>query len=219
MATLGGLRDRILDELAESSLTSQVELAIRSAVDAYQRETFYFTESFSLTATTSAGAEYYSAADFSFISGLPHIDSIVLLNGTTRVPLTKRSKLYMDDIATETTSQGEPGEFSYYAQRLRLYPIPDGEYTLIVSSDPRQATLSASTDTNVWTTEAEELIRYRAKADVEINVERNPEAKAEAMALASGGYPYLSLQEKIAHQALVRETVLRSSADIQPNEF
>jgi len=66
---------------------------------------------------------------------------------------------------------------------VRLYPVPNGAFPLILSYVRSLTTLSADGDTNAWMTHGEELIRLRAKADLYINYLENP-GMAQAMDFA-----------------------------------
>jgi hypothetical protein len=161
MSTFGTMADRIADELARADLTTQIQKAIKSAVAYYERKPFYFNEN-QFTLSTSISQEYYGSADNSNIPGLSNIDSVRITVGTTHYTLEKRDFAYIDEVSSSTNTPGDPTDYTYYRQQLRLYPIPNAARVIVVSGTTRQATLSATTDTNCWTTDGEELIRSRA---------------------------------------------------------
>lgn len=198
MATLEQEVTRILSELegrgSAGSLTADVVSAINTAIAEYSRENFFFLQDRDdHTFSASAGQEFYSATlTLSWIAGIIAIDSITLTTGTTsRFPIERRSYDELELLSVNTASRGEPSRFSYYAQQLRFYPIPDQAYPIRVSGifaispDP----LSATGDTNVWLTTGEKLIREAAKKELALNVLLDPEqatmyAAAEAEAYA-----------------------------------
>ena len=76
-----------------------------------------------------------------------------------------------------------------------------GSYSLTVTT-----TASHNSRINGWTTDGEELIRARAKADVLLNYLKHPEAMQEAAGLAFKGENFLSVHEMVAFKAIQDET-------------
>lgn len=206
--TYGTMQDRIADELARSDLTSQIKLSIQSAIDHYERQAFYFNES-QFTFSTVASQEYYGSADSSSIPLLSDILSVrITVNGSTYT-LIERDFQYLEAISTNSGYTGDPTEFCYFAKQFRFYPIPSAARTIQVSGTLRLSDLSATADTNAWMTDAEELIRCRAKYDLFMHVIRSPE---EALAMKQA--------ESEAAMALRGETTQRGSSNrIRPTAF
>lgn len=75
---------------------------------------------------------------------------------------------------------GEPSEYSYYQDRLWLWPKPNAVYSLRLSYVQRLTTLSADADNNGWTNYAEPVIRNRAKWDIFNNYLYVPSLAMEA---------------------------------------
>ena len=181
MTTYVTMRNRILDEMVNESLTTaQVNAAINSAIAHYQRERFYFNESRAETFSTVASQEFYGSAANTNIPNLSRIDRLVATVNGTRYPLTLQPWELLEEKSSTTTATGQPDEYCYYAQQIRLYPIPDAVYTVRISGLIRTAALSADGDTNAWLTDAEELIRARAKWDLAVNVIYAPEIASAA---------------------------------------
>lgn len=173
--TLGTMIDRIADELgARTDLNTQIEKAIRSAIKFHERERFYFNEAHS-TFTTSIGQEYYDASHFSNPGEMVEIDSIRVTVDGSSYTLIPRDYGYIDSVASGSSITGEPSDYAKYGQQLRLYPIPSAARTVVVSHLTKFASLSATTSSNAWMVDGEELIRYRAKADLFLNVIRDPQ--------------------------------------------
>ena len=66
----------------------------------------------------------------------------------------------MEKTITSST-QSQPYSWAWYANQIRLYPIPDSAYTLTISylqviDEP------ADGDSNAWTTDAAMLIKHAA---------------------------------------------------------
>lgn len=177
MSTYATMQTRIADELARSDLTSQIKLAILSAVSHYEGNRFWFNEG-QATASTTDGTEYYAVpSDFQSVDSLR-----ITVNGTTYT-LEVRPWAWMDEVQSNALYKGQPVYYAIYAEQLRLYPIPDATYTLKLSYLKSFTTLSADGDTNAWMVEGERLIRMRAKWDLFSNVIRTaPEEETKCKA-------------------------------------
>lgn len=170
--TYGDMKTRIADELARSDLTSQIALAVLSSVKHYERRRFYFNEGRASTFSTVAGQEFYGSADLADIPNYLDIDTLrITISSNSNYTLDPKTYEYLDEINVGgTTTRGQPVFYSNYAQQIRLYPVPDAVYTMRISGVKALTALSADADTNAWTTDAEDLIRHRAKWDIYANV-------------------------------------------------
>lgn len=176
MADLATLKSRIASELHRSDLTTSIASAIADAVLHYQSTPFRFNEAIA-TFSTVAGTEFY--AD---LSDVGQIDEVrVLVNGRKTV-LEPWSYGYMEAISTTTNTESQPWAWAWYAEQLRLYPVPDAAYTVTVSYTKQYDVPAADGDSNVWTTQAEALIRHAAKKRIYRDVTRDLEAATTAEA-------------------------------------
>lgn len=160
MSTLDGLKSRIADELARTDLTSQIANAVSDAIYDYQSTRFAFNQSRESLSTVS-GQEFYTSDDFP--AEIIEVDSIrATVNGRT-YQLEPWSYNELDRIASTTNTTGQPLAWAWYAEELRIYPVPDGVYTLTISCHKRISAPSGS-NSNQWTDEkvAGQLIRYSA---------------------------------------------------------
>ena len=153
-----------------SPTITEIKSAILSAIDHYTRMPFFFLESRAETFNTVASQEYYGSADLAAIPDIAHIDELTITVNSTRTRLCRQSFEYIDDQNAISTLTGRPVDYCYYAKQIRLSPIPDAVYSIRVAGDIRLAALSADGDTNVWMTDAERLIRFRASYDLWGNV-------------------------------------------------
>lgn len=206
MTTYATMRTRIQDELVnEGALTAaQVNNAIQSAIAHYQRERFYFNESRAQTFSTVASQEFYGSSDNTNIPNLSKIDRLTITVNGSRYELVERSWDWIDEMSVTTTSTGQPTDYCFYAQQIRLYPLPDAVYTVRISGLIRLTTLSGDTDTNAWMTDGEELIRARAKWDIGTNIFQDID-----VATAAAG------MEARAKSALKSETTRRLKSQIK----
>lgn len=157
MATFGAMINRIVEELprGDTSITAIVQAQLLTAVEFYTNERFWFNEK-QTTLTTSSSLAYYA-----WPTDLIEIDQVTAYDssGTSYElePITYQQMSARD----YGNTFGQPFWYSTYGKQFRLYPVPNGTYTFVVSHQYSPATLSASTDSNPWTTDAETLIRAR----------------------------------------------------------
>jgi hypothetical protein len=171
--TLGDLKARIADELARSDLTSQIALAISDAIDEACTHRFWFMEARGLTILALAGTDIYSGTA---IGELLEIDRLVLIVGGQRRTLRPMNDDELDRLNDGSAPQGEPYAYSRYGDTLRLYPVPNQNYTVLIDGVTRGATLDSDGDSSIWTTTGEKYVRALAKRDLLGHVIRNPEA-------------------------------------------
>jgi hypothetical protein len=177
MTTYGVMIDRIEAEIGRSDLTARVKEAILTSIKHYERRRFYFTE-FIDSLSTSSSQEFYSVSDYADMSLITEVDSLRINDGTYDYPLMERDWSYMEQVQTYDGVFSDPTDYTFYSQRLRLYPIPDAGRTIHISGVKKLASLSATTDTNAWMTDGEALIRARAKAELYAHVVHKPDKSA-----------------------------------------
>lgn len=213
MTTLAVLKARIADELSRSDLTSQIATAVSSAIAFYQRRRFYFNEA-TASVTVSSGAEFYGSADAAFLGSLVKIDTARLAIGGVYYQLRQMAWSEIDTLASGPTVRGTPGFYCYYAQQVRLYPIPSASATLRLAYVARVAEPASDAASNVWTlpADAEELIRCRAKADLYENLLIGAADMSDAIRMRG--------REQEILAGLLRETGGKAaSGTIVPNNF
>ncbi len=202
------LTAEILDDTGrttDTALLPKVQGCVLSAVRFYERKRFYFNErrtSFSVTTSQ----EWITSTDLTDLPGIVEFDALSIRLETNIYELTRRTFAYLEEIMSSTSSFGDPTEFCIYQQQIRLYPVTQLARPLTASYLYKPATLSASTDSNVWTTEAVDLIKYRAEWDLYARVIKDLEAAGVA-----------KQQEIDTLGQLEEETLLRaSSGKVQP---
>lgn len=211
MPTFLNLYSQILDELDRPNLVPQAKLAIQSAVQQYKQKPFWFTEAF-FTFSTVRAQEYYGVDDDPNIATAPEIKRITGLFFNFRIPLDKQEWTYIDDISGIPTSYAMPERWAYAAEQIRLWPIPDRAYTLTCFYTPLLTALANDQDNNVWTNEAFDVIRCRAKVILIRNTIRDPDMEVEAQQITAEEQTYL--------KALIDENSSRkATGQIQPTMF
>lgn len=171
MTTQTIMKARIADELARSDLTSQIAYAIGDAIKAYEDDRFFFNESRALTFTTVADQEFYDSDDSANIPLVQKIDYVLLYIGDQPYTLMPMKPAEIETASTNATSTGEPGWYCWYGNQLRLYPVPNGAYTVRIGASYKVAAPASDSEAdNPWMTHAERLIRSRAKLELALHV-------------------------------------------------
>lgn len=177
MSTFGVMKARIADELARADITTQIERAIQSAITHHERKRFFFNEAID-TFTSAASQEWYSATDAAWIATAVQIDSLRVTISDRPYPLIKWTMDEMEEVSSGSAITGDPTNYAFYRQQIRLYPVPNAARTMTAAYVERFATMTSDTDTNAWMVEAEELIRLRAKMIIWRDVIRDMEEYA-----------------------------------------
>jgi hypothetical protein len=182
--TLGQMKLDVADELARPDLTTQIASKIAEAIDFYQAERFWWSESRDITFSTVAGQEFYGVADNPAIPTLSAFDYVILYIGSIPWPIARRTDVEIEVLNQNGLMKGQPWNWAYYNEQLRLGPVPDTIYPMRIAAHQNVAPPANDTAAgNPWMTNAETLIRSRAKYLIYLHVIRNMEL-AEAMAAA-----------------------------------
>ena len=182
MTTLSVMKARIASELRRgSTLTSQIASAITDAIEAYQIERFWFNESRDLTFSTVANTGDYTSSTVSGLANIEKIDYVFMYEGNTENELFAIDPAELESSLTNGTSTGTPGEYCWYNNTFRLYPVPSAVWTIRIGHHKLMAAPASDSEaSNVWMTYAERLIRCRAKYEMALHVLRD-QALAELM--------------------------------------
>ncbi len=187
--TLGDMKTRIAGELGRSNLTSEIADAITTAIEAYQKERFRFsdvTPNAPVTFNTVAGRYIYTSADNANISTLFNFDYVMLTIGAASVQqLVRWSPAQVKLYNQANNMNGQPGWYAYEGNQLLLAPVPADAYP--VELGVFKNILAPADDIEVgnpWMTDAELLIRSRAKYEIARHKTRNAD-----MAAAMSPYP------------------------------
>ena len=196
MGTYAELQNRVIDEVmaradvgqAGANLsTTRAQYAILDAVKFWERRRFYFNEYRTAGAfSTVEGQEFYTSEDWADIATIASIDKLSILISGNRYFMEPRTSQYMEDVSINPSWTGEPFDYAYYSEQLRFYPIPNGAYPVNVLGTQRFKALANDGDENVWTDDAEPLIRQTAKQYIwrDILLDNDQAAACEAAANA-----------------------------------
>ena len=177
MSDFGTMQDRIEDEILDTSLNSNVQNAIQDAIRHYKANRFWFNEG-TTTFSTVSGTEYYNLPTDYLL-----IDSMTSDAGGGTYTIHPKTFQWIDEIALANTSVGWPDYYAIYKNQIRLWPVPNGAYTLTVAGVRELDALSDDADTNEWMQDGEELIRGRALYLLWSNVKNDENRAAVAKRL------------------------------------
>jgi hypothetical protein len=179
------MKARIADELARTDLTSQIAYAITDAIAAYQGEAWHWNESrTTVSFSTVASQEFYTSSDDADIANIRKIQYSVLYVGDDVRKLEYRCPEDMEYLSANGTQEGTPWSYGWYDNKIRLYPVPDTVYTVRIAAHVKVAAPASDGEaSNPWMTDAERLIRSRAKLELALHVLRD-DALAATMAEA-----------------------------------
>ncbi|WP_342711508.1 hypothetical protein AAFG13_06610 [Bradyrhizobium sp. B124] len=170
MASYLDLQNRIAGDLTRDDLGSQIKDAIGDAIKNYESDRFYFNVTRSLTFPTVIGRTAYTGSDLSQIPNIIRIDHLFLRDTVSTYDLDRLEPDEFEWLQGNNTGPGKPNVFTYIDGQIMLWPIPIAVYTIRPHMHYRLAALSADTDSNAWTNDAEQLIRAHAKLLLYTNV-------------------------------------------------
>ncbi len=162
--SFGTMVSTILNDINRGSQhASRVKQAIVDAISRYQTKRLGWNQN--RQETSIIRGDEYLALPSEWIE----VDLVRLQDGSRRRKLDEVGYEWMEDNLRDDTYFGLPTKFAIENRRLRLYPIPDRSYSLmmIFQLELPEISLSASDDaTNAWMEEGELLIRTHAQGDV-----------------------------------------------------
>lgn len=193
MATKSTLLAQIAADLVRNDLTSQIASAVSDTIAIHEAERFWFNQSRSLTFSTVVGQVAYGSAALARIPYLIEIDALFVIDGNRSVPLKKRTVTDFEAAWGATTSAGRPYEYAYIDNEIRLGPTPSAVYGMRLCSHYKVEPFAdlAAGSSNIWTTEAELLIREAAKARLYISPIRDAEGAQGCQLLAGQALDHL----------------------------
>ena len=164
MATYKDVIDRIaLDYLNRFDLIPEVKRAVNNTIKAYEGSRFWFNEAQTQVAC-SAGQSYISVpSDFLYLDRL-EIDAS---GGWNRL---KEESFEGIRTMNAISATSVPTHYHYRGDRFELALIPDSAYPAMVYYVKSLPALSADSDSNAWTNEAQNLIAHAATLEMLMSV-------------------------------------------------
>ena len=181
MSDFGTMVTRIRDDLDRGTdFDQRIKQAICDAIVFYSPSRLGFNTKRSRALVTSGMEMVALPTDWI------EADYLRLENDGQRVPIEEVGYDTIEDRRQNDDDRGEPEMYSIQHREMRLYPIPDHTYTLVLSFQFEMTSISISalsTESNAWMTEAEMLIRTWAMGDVLINHIKGPAALERGLLL------------------------------------
>jgi len=209
MGTYLDMQTRIADELINDGdiSTAQIKNAIQSTIADYAGEPFWFNEAVT-TFSTVASQELYTSTD---LAAIPNIIKILSM----RIPGSGGYATYLPGVTNDQiediqdgTLFGQPDLYSRFANKIRLFPIPDAVYTIKLSYISTLSTLSADADTNAWTEDAEEVIRQGAKKRLAADILHSDEIAQRCATMEKAALDGLRAENRNRRPQLFQRTEL-----------
>ena len=173
--------------------------AIYTAIGEYQKQRFRFNEldpAHPITFNTIAGQHTYSTNECPALATSYFIDYLNIRIGNTLMQLSQVTPERQHLNIQLFTQFGLPVSYAYEGNTVLLYPVPAAVYEVRLGAHLQIPGPVDDNETgNVWMTQAERLIRCRAKYEIAVHVTRNmPMAQAMSPEPGSGGETYRSFQ-------------------------
>lgn len=176
MTTLGTMLTRIENEINRSDIDSNIYDAVISAIAFFEPQQFYFNQAAPATVTTTADQRYTllsGISDFLYPLSLRVTDTANQYRYLEPMTFSEIEMMYTSDSIT-----GFLYNYAVYAERFYWWLIPDAAYTVTVNyikSLTRPSSSSDTTYTSAWMTDAEAMIRAKAKFYIYSDVLKNNE--------------------------------------------
>ena len=171
MATYGEIQDRVNnDYLNRTDLTAETARCIRAAVRHYERQRWWFNESSTALATVSSQSHIARPTAFFRIDELRFFYDTSASYALRNITVSE-----LDKMRAGAQTHGDPTHWAENGELLELFPIPNAVDTVVARGYQQLAVLSATSDTNGWTSAAEDLVVYHAAKLMWSTVLRNQE--------------------------------------------
>lgn len=171
MATYGEIQDRVNNDiLNRTDLTAETARCIKAAVRHYERNPYWFNQSSTALATVSSQSFIARPSTFFRIDELRFFYA-----ASASYALTPTDMVELNDMRGGAQAHGDPTHWAINGDQIELFPIPNAVDTVVARGYQTFAALSASTDTNGWTSAAEDLVVYHAAKLMWATVLRNNE--------------------------------------------
>lgn len=181
MTTLATMKARISRDLARPDFTSSsqdIADAITTAIEAYQNTRFRFsdtTPNAPPTFNTVASRYIYTSADNANIGSVLKLDYVLIQIGNILQPLSRVTAEDVKIYNQVTTMQGQPSSYAYEGNQLLLAAVPSDVWLITLGLFKLVAAPASDGEANnPWMTDAELLIRSRAKYEIAVHRLRNP---------------------------------------------
>jgi len=207
MPTLGDLKAKIAQDLRRSNLTDEIADAIPDAIRDHDTERFWWNDTapsaYKLTVTPNGGTGTNGptggpAGDVYFLAPQPAIglqEFVKIDMVRAQIPVVWYTVKATDwdklEFFYSTLSNGQPSWWAFQQGYLRIYPLPSQPYNLRIFGQYRLIPLVNDTDSNAWTNQGFNLIRYTVLKRLFSYPVRNAEQVANAEQAGMRALDYL----------------------------
>lgn len=182
---LAAMKARISRDLARPdfpSTSQDIADAINTAIEQYQNTRFRFSDTIPNsppTFSTEAGRYIYTSADNANIGTLLKIDYVLIQIGNIFQGLGRTSVENVTLYNQVTTMQGQPSSYAYGGNQLLLAAVPSQIWLMQLGLFLNKPAPTSDAEVgNPWMTDAELLIRSRAKYEIAVHRTRNAQMAA-----------------------------------------
>jgi hypothetical protein len=184
MSTKQAMITEIQSDTERSSTAEATAIGnkIDAAIRFYQPKRFWFNESRDATFNTVASTASYSYSTIG--SEFYKLDGVFLTNGSE---VTELCRANYTELETADTQTGVPSRYAYVNRALRIHSSPDDVYAVRLTGHIKIA-IPATADTadNEWFTEAYDLIKAHAKAELYAHRWEDPASASIQQVIAAG---------------------------------
>lgn len=186
MTTLADLTADIADDVDDTTgeYGGPILKAVQGAQRDCERNTYYFNETRDETFAAVVDQDWYDETANANIPTLVRIQAVYLIDSASIIyDLIRSTPEEIEMLLGSNTTSNQPTLWTYFGQRIRLYPKPNlTTYTIRLQIGPYRLTpLVNSTDTNAWLDEAYDLLKARAKYRLYKNTLKDAALAAEAL--------------------------------------
>jgi len=167
MSTLGQMVADVREDLNRGTdFDSRIKRAIETAIGYYKAKRLGFNVKRAQALLTSGNETVILPSDWI------EADFLRIEKDDRRSSIEEVTYDWIEENQGTGTLRGQPCKFAIQHRTLRLYPVPDQSYTLVLSFQFQLTDVSRSASdgaSNAWLTEGEELIRKHAMSDLYVN--------------------------------------------------
>jgi hypothetical protein len=184
MADLNTIRNRVARKVQDPDMTGSLTSAvltdeINRSIRYYEKYRFNFNETQSdITLTASTQVVPSIPSD---LSSPLNVNGLMLIDSQVKITLEKLSPTDFFNIDQDQT--GRPYYWTYRNGEFLVLPLPQEAYTLKFRYLKTYAALSADSDTNDFTENAEDLIMLHTVKNIYAEDKQDPESAAYYQAL------------------------------------
>lgn len=155
-----------IEDDTERDDSAAIGKKIDAAIRHYQPRRFWFNESRSVTFNTVASTDLYTFVTIG--TEFYRIDKVAVTISAGDVrELDRMNYVDLGQLADNNTDTGEPSDYAYINKAIRLWRNPDAIYSTRLTGHVKVAAPASDSEaSNVWMTEAYDLIMSRSKSEL-----------------------------------------------------